>query len=139
MKNHRLLIPGLIAMFVVMMGVMLVVGGLAMWSAPRGAVHRPPSRPARTARIRWRSWRSRFTAPAHQGRGRPANPIGRRAALSGGLPCDEAPQALLDSFISTRPETMSPAAASRMGLAGSPSTTSPTRKAPTAPTPVQTP
>ena len=47
-------------------------------------------------------------------------------------------QALLDTFISTSPARISTAAAIRMGLAASPSTMTPTRKAPTAPMPVQT-
>lgn len=44
----------------------------------------------------------------------------------------------LDSFIKTRPLTISAAASSRMGVAASPRTVIPTRSAPTAPMPVHT-
>ncbi len=42
-----------------------------------------------------------------------------------------------DSFISTRPLTISNAATTRIGVSASPSTVMPTRNAPTAPMPVQ--
>jgi hypothetical protein len=46
-------------------------------------------------------------------------------------------QAEEDTFISTSPTTIKPAAATRNGEAASPSTTMPTTNAPTAPMPVQ--
>lgn len=44
---------------------------------------------------------------------------------------------LAESFIMTRPETIRVAAAMRIGVSASPSTVTPTMKAPTAPMPVQ--
>lgn len=94
-------------------------------------------RPPRVKRV---SGNSPPTLPGHAGERRKETAhLSEWAAFTRALGAWQAiaVQAGDDSFISSSPATISIAAATRIMLAGSPSTMTPTRNAPTAPMPVQ--